>query len=574
MTPFVLAFVICHSAFAQQSDDLEFTLDVQQDTVALPKIFKPGIDLSGRGSSRDISWPQALAAPEVLESWKKEIGFSGLYRLQFNLWEINQLAKDTEAQSKLLANYDLIIKDITAAGGTIILDIFGTPAGLGKVLDKKAPPWDTRAMKALVKGIINDFSCQKRYNIWYEVWNAPDLDDFFLGRKQEYFNLYRAVAESAAELKSEYQVHIPVGGPSVSWWFQNLDGNTPVNPEKSLIYELMKFCYHNHLPLDFISWHAYTTDPKAEKENTVYSKKPAVQLIREWLSYFSFDPNTPLVIDEWNYDRGANVLAERGEKSYIAASFIPSRIKNMHKAGIDRQLYFSLQDFQDNPEGVTRNTGIWEYKEGPKVIFNAFKMLGALQSQMFPLGLSDDFAGVIATAGADEFAILIYNYIDPEAARNHLAANIAGLNSSERRSILNIINSESWEKILGNKLEIESLRLTNKARGLLKKALELHSQAEKFVSQERKFKLKIKNLKDSYFYQSYSLGSGCSINCPFYPQEQKEVSASDAYEEDLLLKPYSLRLIVLKRKPVEIEPPAVTQAPVEQVSNATQPSGQ
>ncbi|MDD5166901.1 MAG: hypothetical protein PHQ57_05900, partial [Candidatus Omnitrophica bacterium] len=126
--------------FAQDSE-VKFTLDAASPTIPLPKIFKPNIDLSGRGFNRTSSWPQSLADEKILEKWKNDIGFSGIYRIQYNLWEINQLAKDKDSQNKLLDNYEKVIKNISDAGGTVILDIFGTPAGLGEVLDKKSPPW-------------------------------------------------------------------------------------------------------------------------------------------------------------------------------------------------------------------------------------------------------------------------------------------------------------------------------------------------------------------------------------------------------------------------------------------------
>ena len=59
-----------------------------------------------------------------------------------------------------MANYENIIKKITDAGGIVILDIFGTPAGLGKALDKKSPPWDLKAFKELVKSYIRELKLQ------------------------------------------------------------------------------------------------------------------------------------------------------------------------------------------------------------------------------------------------------------------------------------------------------------------------------------------------------------------------------------------------------------------------------
>ncbi len=575
--------VTSYKSFAQQADDLEFTLDANSPTVPLPKTFKPSIDLSGRGFHRQTSWPQGLAAPEVLDTWAKDIGFSGVYRLQYNLWEINQLAKDKDAQDKLLNNYENIIKKITEAGGIVILDIFSTPAGLGQALDKKSPPWDFRAFKELIKNQIRDLSCNKRYNIWYEVWSAPDLDDFFLGRKQEYLNLYRAVAEAAKELSVENKVYIPVGGPATSWWFQNFDANTILTSERSLIYELIQFSYRHHLPLDFVSWHAYSTDPKTEKETTIY-KKTGMALLRDWLSYFNFDRNTPLIIDEWNYDTNANVLPERKEKSYISASYIPSRIKNMDEAGIDYQLYFCLEDFQNNKEGVVRNVGIFgfdseasEYKGAPKSIYNVFRMLSNLGNNMFTASLkpNDEFAGVIATKTQDRIAILVYNYIDPEIVRSYLSRNISTLSGAERKALLNLITSDKLEKIMLRQLDISKMRLSKKLKALLKKAQELNDRAEKFKSTTRNVNMSIKNIKGNYLYQRYVVDSSCSTNCAFTPLEEKNLNLSEPYKETLALNPYSVNMIILSKKPAEPEGTAgatIEQPAAENIEKVSSPT--
>jgi len=578
--------VTSYESFAQQTDDLEFSLDLNSPTIALPKIFKPGIDLSGRGFHHQVYWPQGLAAPEVLDTWGKDIGFNGVYRLQYNLWEINQLAKDKDAQDKLLNNYENVIKKITEAGGIVILDIFSTPAGLGQALDKKSPPWDFGAFKELIKNYIRNLSCNKRYNIWYEVWSAPDLDDFFLGRKQEYLNLYRAVAEAAKELSQEFKIYIPVGGPATSWWFQNFDANPVITAERSLIYELIKFCYRYHLPLDFISWHAYSTDPKTEKENTIY-KNNAIALIRDWLSYFDFDRNVPLIIDEWNYDTNANVLPERKEKSYISASYIPSRIKQMYEAGINYQLYFCLEDFQNNKEGIVRNVGIFgfdseasEYKGAPKSVYNVFRMLSNLGNNMFSASLkpNDEFVDVIATETQDRIAFLIYNYIDPEIARDYLSRNIASLNGAERKALLNIITSSRLEKILSHSIEISKIRASKRLKTLLTRAKELNDRAEKFKSGTRNINMSIKNIQGNYLYQRYIIDSSCSINCAFTPFEEKELNLPDRYQETLTLNPYSVNMIILtKKQPAEpestvgVEPEQPAAGNIEKVNNAANP---
>ncbi|MCX5711831.1 MAG: hypothetical protein NTY47_02020, partial [Candidatus Omnitrophica bacterium] len=302
-----------------ESKSSEFVLDVNSATMPLPAIFKPSVDLSGRGINHENNRPQTLANPEVLARWGKDISFCGIYRVQFDLWEVEALAKDKDKQEQLLHSYDNIFKEITDSGSTVILDIFGTPAGLGKVLDKRSAPVDPRLFKALVKKYIKRFSCENKSNIWYEVWNAPDLDDFFLGRKQDYLNIYRVCAEAVKELETQYKINIPIGGPSVSWWFQATDGNTIATPEKSLIYSLIRYCYSYRLPLDFVSWHAYSTDPKVDNEATIYKRRNNIKLVRDWLYYFHFSRSTPIMVAEWNFDSGANIIPERSESSNVSA---------------------------------------------------------------------------------------------------------------------------------------------------------------------------------------------------------------------------------------------------------------
>jgi len=569
----LLVFTLTLNCFAQEGD-LELNLDVNSQTIPLPKIFKPNMDLSGRGFHRDNNWPQELAAQEAIERWQKDIGYNGVYRMQYNLWQIHEAAKDKDAQNKLLSNYESIMQKVTEAGGIVILDIFGTPAGLGKVLDKKSVPVDLRAFKELAKTYIRTLSCEKKYNIWYELWTAPDLDDFFLGRQQEYLNMYRMIAEAVKELEAETKMYIPLGGPSSSLWFRCIDENVFIVPERSLIYDLIRLCAHYRLPLDFVSWHAYSTDPKIESENTVY-KKTTVALIRAWLSYFNLNPNIPLIVDEWNYDTDTNILPERDAKAFILASYIPARIKNMYEAGLDHQVYFSLEDFQNNKEGVNRNVGVFFFdkdepkdKGGCKVSYHAFGLLKNLGESLFTsTKFHDEFVGSILTRGNDYIAVLIYNYIDPAIARNYLSRNIALLNAGSRKILLNIIRSGTLDKITSHKVEISKVHSTRKMKALFKKALELSDQANRFKEVKRALKINIKNLKGDYLYQRYVINSTTNTDCEFLPVEKKSITAIDTgYQENLLLEPYSVNMIILKNKPQEPPASLPQPAPTEQAS--------
>jgi hypothetical protein len=569
------------NAFAQQpqeSERLELNIDVSSPTISLPKIFKPNIDLSGRGFHPEENWPQQLAAPEVLEMWQKDIGFRGMYRLQYNLWEIDKLAYAKSKQNELLANYEAAIKKVSDAGGVVILNLFGTPEGLGRTPDVRCAPSNLPALKQLIRRTIKRLSCEKKYNIWYEVWTAPDLDDFFLGRKQDYFYLYRAVAEVAKELEAETKVFIPVGGPSASYWFQNFGGNTILTPERSLIYELIKFCYRYRLPLNFITWHSYSSDPSKEKETTAYNKTPA-ELIREWLSYFNFSKDIPLIVDEWNYDTGTNVLTERKEESFIAASYIPHRIKNFYEQGFDYQIYFSLEDFWNAVEGVVRNVGVFwfepavkVYKGEPKIIYNVFKMLRGLGNEFFDkVKFNDEFVRVIATKSKEGFVFIISNYIDPDISQNYLSRNLATLRRGETKQLLRLVKDGTVEKVMRKEIDLSKVRCRPKVKALIKKAQEHKDLAAKFIDRSRKLTIHFRGLKEDYICQRYAIDSSCSLNCEFAPVAESEIlkDASGQALYSLSLNPYSVYMLVLKKKPEEPPPPPPPPPPQNVTQNQT-----
>lgn len=533
---------------------LKLNLDCTSKTSPLPKIFSPSIDLSGRGYHRELSWPYHLAAREVLERWQNELSFRGFFRLYWNIWEIEQVKLDRPLRKELLANYETVIKNISDAGGTVILCLYGTPPGLGVALDKRSQPSNFKQWKALVKDTIRYLSCDKKYNIWYEVWSSPETEDFFLGAKKDYLNLYRMAAEAVRELKRETKTDIIIGGPAVSWWFQNFDGNTVISPEQSLIYELIRFCFKRKLPLDFISWHAYSTDPQVEKEITVYNKNVS-RLVRDWLLYFRFDQDMPLIVDEWNFDSGSNLIEAREDKSYIAASYIPARLKNFYESGIDYQVFFSLEDFHNNKDGIDINRGIFSYDpESPtytgyaKSIYNVFLMLNSLGDKLFASNLTDEFVGALATKNNEDIIILLWNYIDPLLARSYLSRNIAVLTDKGRKDFLDMFNSGRFDKIIQGEIPLNELKTSDKLRSLLNKAQELHKKAKSLIDRPRDININLSKIKGSYLYRRYSVSSSCAMGCPYIPVEEKEINIDNIYQETLNLSPYSVELVVFKKE--------------------------
>src|SRR5205823_5580923 len=121
---------------------------------------------------------------------------------------------------------------------------------------------------------------------WYfEVWNEPDIAPFWSADLNEYLKLYKSAAEAVKSVSNDYRV----GGPASAM---------PYRFEE----ELLRYCAREHVPLDFISTHAYVvkegfldetgskgtvldSDPAAVRSRMVHSR----ELIRK-----SAMPNLPL----------------------------------------------------------------------------------------------------------------------------------------------------------------------------------------------------------------------------------------------------------------------------------------
>ena len=112
------------------------------------------------------------------------------------------------------------------------------------------PPRDHREWAALVQAVVRH--AIDRYGLeevrrWpIEVWNEPNLDIFWQDASQEaYFRLYEVTAAAVKEVDAGLQV----GGPAISpgadgWWAP-----------------FAEFVEARDVPVDFVSFHAYTAGP-------------------------------------------------------------------------------------------------------------------------------------------------------------------------------------------------------------------------------------------------------------------------------------------------------------------------
>lgn len=160
------------------------------------------------------------------------------------------------------------------------------------------PPNRMERWQLLVSELIRH--CIRRYGLsevrtWYfEVWNEPNLFEFFWhATQEEYFALYEATVTTIKGIDASLRV----GGPSSSNF---------AHGEAPWVRDFLAFCRDRQLPVDFVSFHPYPNKwPTNEdgKRVLVYRGPEALASDLEWmrtvLPEYGY-PNAELHITEWN----------------------------------------------------------------------------------------------------------------------------------------------------------------------------------------------------------------------------------------------------------------------------------
>ncbi len=147
--------------------------------------------------------------------------------------------------------------------------------------------WDD-LMKHFAQHLVDRYGIDEVAKWYFEVWNEPNID-FWGGipRQKSYFELY---AHTARALKS-VSPRLRVGGPATA--------------AASWVPEFLQYMAANHVPVDFVSTHAYADDTV---ENLFGNDEPvpmdervcrALAKVRGQIKSSPM-PDLPLYLTEWN----------------------------------------------------------------------------------------------------------------------------------------------------------------------------------------------------------------------------------------------------------------------------------
>ena len=235
------------------------------------------------------------------------------------------------------------------------------------------PPKDQSKWSGLIHALIAHW--RERYgpdeirNWYYEVWNEPDLSAFFSGTLDDYLTLYKTTAEAVRAECAQCRI----GGPATAFSYD---------------YEqkLVKFSAANHVPIDFVSAHAYGVKQgyldETGNTGTVLDPSPdsvigRMKHSRELIAQ-SARPTLELHFTEWS---SAYTPTDYMHDQYHQASFILDKIKRGWPY-VDSMSYWTFTDIFE--EGGPRFTpfhggfGLMNYQGIRKPSFYAYQYLSKL----------------------------------------------------------------------------------------------------------------------------------------------------------------------------------------------------
>ncbi len=274
---------------------------------------------------------------------------------------------------------DRSVDTILEAGAKPLMCICFKPRLLFPAINQDiVEPNDYAAWDGLIFRVVEHYRERKAGIRYWEVANEPDIGEDggcpYRFQPASYVRYYQHTA--AAIIRADPEAR--VGGPAVA------SSRSPLLPA------LLHFCRTNPVPLHFVSWHIYSSDPKAIRSTIVYVK----DLLKQ-----SPELKPETFLDEWNMDLGNPPSDPRFQPCYI-----PEVIWQMKDAGLDYSCYYHIRDWHVSfdqfapfmsPQGTAFMTrwwnrmpqfdGLFDYQNQVRPPYFAFKLLSRLAGQRLDL---------------------------------------------------------------------------------------------------------------------------------------------------------------------------------------------
>ncbi|MHA1819665.1 MAG: GH39 family glycosyl hydrolase [Promethearchaeota archaeon] len=268
------------------------------------------------------------------------------------------------------------------------------------------PPSSYKAWGSLIKQLIEHFI--ERYGIeevrtWYfELWNEPNLNEFWAGTMEDYFRLYKETASAIKGIDKQLRI----GGPATAKF--------------EWIKEFIDYCFKNNLPIDFFSGHLYLSEKPKPREGATQQGQnqnyfqQKLKEIKELIDSSAYK-NTPIFVTEYN---SSTIPYDINHDLPIQSAFIVNQIINS-KDYVDGMAYWTVSDvFEETgfPDSEFHGGfGLITINGIKKPSWRAYQILHMLNDTELDVeiieGKFNEKQGIIATTNKEEdsLEIIVWN---------------------------------------------------------------------------------------------------------------------------------------------------------------------
>ncbi|MGA3332623.1 MAG: hypothetical protein ABSC62_00520 [Terracidiphilus sp.] len=279
---------------------------------------------------------------------------------------------------------DRSVDEIVRAGAVPLMCITIKPKVLFPKTDQDAvDPNDYDKWETLISQMVSHYRDKGLAGFYWEVGNEGDIGELggspYRFTSENYVRYYRHTV--AAVLGADPTAR--VGGPAVSDW------RSPLLPA------LIAFCEKEKVPLNFVSWHIYNSDPKAIQDTIEGVKALLAQ-------HPSLQPET--ILDEWNM-----ALTVPPKDARIQPAFIAETAWRMKASGLTYSCYYHIRDYHVDrnrfapffsPGGASfmaswwnrmpQYDGLFDYQNVMRPAYFTFELLARVTGERLQASSTDD----------------------------------------------------------------------------------------------------------------------------------------------------------------------------------------
>lgn len=254
-----------------------------------------------------------------------------------------------------------------------------------------------------VKEMVGRYGLEAMKGWYYEAWNEPNLEHFWMGRKSGYWELYKILFNTVKEISPDMKI----GGPSTA--------------RGEWILDFLEFCDKENLSSDYIIGHCYNNDsanaplspfmgPQKDKEsNSPNFTSGVVRGIRQILDDVNYKGEFHM--NEW----GMSWYPFRVERETPnEAAFVVKTMSEVSQDA-DYHAYWCLSDIYNQvgygKEAFHGNYGMLSFDGLRKPAYLAHQLLSKLGEKQMPFTASDpNKMGAMVTKKKGSVQVIAYTF--------------------------------------------------------------------------------------------------------------------------------------------------------------------